>query len=90
MESVYAVYKYNLSKGKLVTLPVGAKPLSVIAQGEELMMYALVDVTEQKTENKDFLVLGTGWESYGNPTEKYNFLGTVVNGSYVWHVWIEK
>lgn len=90
MESSYAVYKYSLSHGRSITLPVGAKPLSVIVQGNEIMMYALVDTSEQKKEEKDCLVLGTGWEIYGDPMEKYNFLGTVVNEPYVWHVWIEK
>jgi hypothetical protein len=91
MEPRYAVYKYDITKGNAVRVPVGAKPLSVIGQNDSIVMYALVNTREKKTELKYYMILGTGWEVENNPDDNYKFLGTaVIKNTWVYHVWVEE
>jgi len=77
------VWKYDLyfSPNVNITMPKGAKILSVQNQYDNLHLWALVD-TEAPLELRTFAVFETGEfkESYGN------HLATVQIRGFVWHV----
>jgi hypothetical protein len=79
------IWKYELNYGlQEVSVPIGAVVLSVGIQNSEIMTWVLVDETAKK-ESRRFFVTGTGhvWPPMkGLPI----FVGTVFQGSYVWHV----
>lgn len=79
-----AVYKYNLHPYARNMMPVGAKPLSVHAQGNDLCLWALVD-TEAELENREFVIVGTGHEVHDHAGE---FIGSALlaGGTLVLHV----
>jgi hypothetical protein len=56
------VYKYNLAVGDTVavTLPKGARPVSVGFQGIKLRLWALVDPNEGEKEERFFQAAPTG------------------------------
>jgi hypothetical protein len=83
-----AVWKFALHPYKINMMPVGAKPLSVHAQGDDLCMWALVD-TEAPLEKRGFVIVGTGHEVHDHTGE---FIGTALlaNGSLVLHIFEEK
>lgn len=78
------VWKYTLTPEATLEMPVGAKILSVQAQQDEVVMWALVD-TEAKLEKRGFLVYGTGNQI---PYHNVQYLGTaqLSEGSLVFHV----
>lgn len=83
------IYKYPLSlAGGEVKMPDNAMILSVAVQGEEsLYIWAEVDTAEEIV-TRTFAVYGTGWPL----TSKFNdtphhFIGTVICGPYVWHIY---
>ena len=85
------VYKYPLTfAGKqFVELPAGAKPLSVVNQYGNLVLYALVDPEEMTVGGLTIRIACTGItvEFPG-----YRFLGTVVfkGGMLIVHVWCSR
>lgn len=84
------IWKYRIEHDNAtteVTMPKGAKVLSVMDQNNSLVVYALVNTLEQETETKIFASVGTGREVKVN-TSVYKFLGTATThqGRYVFHV----
>lgn len=82
------VYKYELDPDKIETdLPIGAKVLSVGAQGGSMFIWALVDPSA-KTEVRKFVVVGTGHKMVDAEIDKLQFIGTahMHGGRLVWHV----
>lgn len=73
-----------------VALPSGAEVLSVQAQGEAIVLWALCD-TEAPLVDRGFWVIGTGWELPDGEGNAWHFRGTVqlpsVMGVLAWHVW---
>jgi hypothetical protein len=76
-----------------VDLPEDAELLSVGGQGDEMVVWALVDPTHtpeqgyQATGPRRLIVANTGMEIPGFP-EGARFLGTVkIPNGIIWHVW---
>lgn len=82
-------YKLNLKDNPTVRMPAGAQPLSVGMQGDELMVWALVDPErEEQLEWLGFRVAGTG-HPIEAVMESWKFMGTVqCRMGLVWHVWL--
>jgi len=79
------IYKYTVTKVPFqnkIEMPKGASILSVNMQGENYCMWALVD-TKSETEEREFDIVGTGWELDKN----YSYIGTCfANDGFVWHI----
>lgn len=76
------IWKFKLDGAdKLVKAPV-EKWLDVKVQGESVCVWAIVDF-DQPEEDYYLYALGTGW-----PVETIvgDFVGTVIDDAYVWHV----
>jgi hypothetical protein len=86
------IFKYPLlpKEHQVLTLPHGAKILSVVEQNEKICVYAKVDLNEPHMGDYDFWVVPTGQEI---PYEDINaiFLGTVKlhGGALIFHVFYE-
>lgn len=82
------VHKYILPVFDVVkvTMPIGAKCLSVANQNEKLVLYALVD-TENPTAIHRFRVSGTG-HPIDEKLKHIEYIGTALfqHGSLVLHV----
>ena len=82
------VFKWKLPAASHfeLTLPRGARLLTVQEQRGELMLWALVD-PEAPTETRDFRIAGTG-HLIDEDANTLRYVGTVQmsNGSLVWHV----
>ena len=86
------IYKYELKKTGLnqIKMPAGANVFSVgLDPADKLCIWALVNPEETKEEVREFIVAGTGWDlQYElNKQMSANFLGTVRQQPYMWHVW---
>lgn len=81
-------YELEIADKQTILMPRGATVLSVAAQGSCLMLWAMVDEKSTGTDAAKFRIFGTG-----NPMGDRHpgvFIGTVVIGSYVWHVFLAK
>lgn len=88
------IYKYTVEVGSnSIEMPKGARILHVVAQGEKVQLWALVE-TEHIDEMRHFRVFGTGQPlpddfkedqpraaEYGD-----RYIGTAHCGPFVWHV----
>ena len=94
------IYKYRVemdleTESMYIELPIGADILSVIVEDPyTAYIYAIVDSKEKRTQKREVLWLGTGWELTEDQKMKimdYNYLGTykVPNSDLIWHFWIE-
>lgn len=83
------IHKYPLDfeSGLILTMPAGAKILSVQLQRETMCVWALVDINQKDVE-RQFIICGTGHSLGDNPPGE--FIGTVqtMNGALVWHVFV--
>jgi hypothetical protein len=78
------IYKYPLSVGlNQLEIPY-IKILDVIEQRRIPTLYAMVD-TDMPNKKLQVIVAGTGWELEDNVLDS-NFLRTITDGLYVWHV----
>jgi len=88
-----AIYKYELNGDTLQTvlLPADSTVLSVVEQHQDIVMYAVVDVEQENTQEIVFLLLGTG-QDFDNTLDGYSFLNTVKlsDGAIMVHVFVEK
>lgn len=54
-------------------------------------VWAEVDTTEEGRETRSFIIRGTGhgisWNGERLREDQYQFLGTVINGNFVFHCW---
>ncbi len=86
-----SIYKYAIQpnsslNGEFVInirTHVGAKPLSVHMQRGEICVWMEVDTTQKLTILKLYSI-GTG---FGQVKAGRTFLGTVLHGDYVWHIY---
>jgi hypothetical protein len=79
------IWKFPLPIRDMVslTMPVGAKVLSVAEQHGDLCLWAVVDDTAPRME-RIFYVFGTGNPIVGVGTSR--FVGTVLMAPFVWHI----
>lgn len=68
---------------QLISAPGGPKPLSVQIQGGEVTMWAEVDTGEP------IQAIAVSIAGSGHDVPDGEFLGTVQDGVYVWHVYVE-
>lgn len=69
---------------QIIRMPIGAKTLTAQFQGEALCLWALCDPRQEKYENRYFCVTGTGFNV--SATTPMEYISTVQNGMFVWHV----
>lgn len=82
------IFKYTLRPEEYVKIP-STDILSVIAQGRDIIVYAIVDSENQTEYEYDFQVIGTGHMITTNLNE-YKFLSTVELGVLVFHVFYKR
>ena len=79
------IYKYTVTFGKnKIEMPKGATILTCSMQGANCCMWALVD-TEMEKEEREFEIVGTGWELNDN----MSYVGTCFpeyGTGFVWHI----
>ncbi len=82
------IWKFNLNveKRNYVEMPSNSKVLDVQMQDGKITMWALCE-TESERITVEILIFGTGWEIEGG-TENLEYLATVQNNGYVWHLFI--
>lgn len=82
-----SVYKYQLyADGICLNLPVGAQVLTAAAQGDDIVLWALVDTTEGvPKEMRQFVVYGTG-HKIDLEQDKLKYVSTAFLGPLVFHV----
>lgn len=76
------VYKYQITRVGKIKLPVGASVVHTDKQNGDIFIWCLVD-TEAPTEEREFVVMGTGWDLGDEP---FQYIGTIMDNGYVWHV----
>jgi hypothetical protein len=79
------IHKYHLNGGSpQISLPTGAKLLHVGEQSDSIVIWAKVN-TENETEERNFVVYGTGHQI--DPNEAIKYIGTVqLSYGLVFHV----
>lgn len=86
------VYKYPLEvqDRQVITIPKGAKILSLHVQDSTPCIWVLVDANEQQKEKVVLRTFGTGQSLYSNG-KNLEFIGTYLlrNDQAVFHVFIE-
>ena len=72
------IYKYPLKDEEIqwLSLPLGSRILSAITQGENIVIYVLVDINETLQEDFFFAVYGTGHNTMTD-LDDLRFLNTV-------------
>jgi hypothetical protein len=77
-------YQFLIADQVIISMPEGAKVLSVQVQNNTPTIWAMV-VTESKPQNRQFRVYGTGNEL---DTFAINgkHLGTIQQNGFVWHI----
>ena len=81
------IYKYpiEIADSQIVSMPRGAKILTVQVQREQAYLWAMVDLGEHVV-NRTILIYGTGHAIH--ITEYLAYVGTIqmAGGNLVWHV----
>lgn len=81
------IWKYvlEITDRQTLVMPAGAELLSVANQNGRLCLWALADPSKEKVP-RCIEIVGTGNPIPTNPEEIRKFVGTVIIGPFVWHV----
>jgi hypothetical protein len=81
------IWKYvlEITDQQTLSLPVGAKILSVHNQNNNICLWVMVDMFSQEYEDRIIEMFGTGPGFYIDEKER-TYIGTVVLEKYVWHI----
>jgi hypothetical protein len=83
------IFKYPIEivDAQVLVLPLGAKVVSAIAQGDDLVIYALVEPTVEFKKNVEIRIVGTGHDVTFD-LQKFKFLNSISTwgGRLIWHV----
>jgi len=79
------IYKYPLTDIQSVVLPKGAQVLKVGMQGDQMMIWAMVDENPAEFIERKFEVLGTG-DSFDYDKKNYRYIDSIFDRPFVWHV----
>ena len=83
------IFKYPIEivDEQVLVLPLGARVLSAIAQGDDLVVYALVEPTVEFKKNVEIRIVGTGHDVTFD-LQKFKFLNSISTwgGRLIWHV----
>lgn len=85
MRTIYK-YPFNIGDRFVVSMPAGAVVLSCQVQAGTPCLWAMVE-TDRPPELRVFGVFGTGHPLPADLGPDSEFLGTLVMGRLVWHVW---
>ena len=58
-----------------------------------IFVYGLLLTQKQKNDEKveyDILQIGTGWDFSQNELDNIEFIGTVKEGPYIWHIFVNQ
>ena len=77
------IFKYQLHSD-IIMMPKGAKILTVMMQGDVFCLWAEVD-QKAKLEERFIEKFGTGQEIPIDMGIDRSYIGTVQDGSFVWH-----
>jgi hypothetical protein len=80
------IYKYKLKPYSPISMPIGAKPICVASQGDDVCMWCEVK-TENIEEIRVFEVIGTGKEIAEDIGINNQYIGTAFLKSLVIHVY---
>lgn len=88
--AVMTIYKYplTLTGRQVVALPARSTPISVGLQDRVICMWAIVPDGKLPKMDRSICIYGT-WHDMGDIVSPGQFLGTVQQGIYVWHVFDE-
>lgn len=80
------IWKYTLPRSGLsdLRMPADAKVLSVGMQNDVITIWVLVDPFNERID-RHIVVKGTG-HPIDETVENSNFIGTIFDGPFVWHV----
>lgn len=81
------IYKYPIKMTgveQIIELPKGSEVVNFVKKIDGIFLYAIVDLNEQTTENRKFVVCGTGWPIR---CENYKFIGSILLTEYeIYHL----
>lgn len=81
-------YPIEITDSQELSIPLGAKFISAISQGDQVVLYFLVDPGEAKSQVIELRILGTGHCYNDGYLDGFRFLETIVThgGMLVWHI----
>ena len=83
------IFKYPIEivDAQVLVLPLGARVLSAITQGDDLVVYALLEPTVEFKKNIEIRIVGTGHDVTFD-LQKFKFLNSISTwgGRLIWHV----
>lgn len=81
-------YKLHLTEFQEVSMPQGAKILSVQVQDDQICFWVILkDEAYAKYEEKQFLIVGTG-TAMPTDMQGWQYIATVQIRPFVWHVFV--
>lgn len=89
---MYSIWKYGIEPdivNQVYRMPEGAVILSIGLDPHGKMCFWAQVNTEAELEDHAVACIGTGWDMgaiLGEKNRYVNFIGTVVHGEYVWHM----
>lgn len=88
--STRTIWKFplRLTDVQTVMMPAGAEILAVGVQADGIMLWARVDPAVSERQGYNIAIVGTGHPAPDDTQSTY--IGTVMDGPYVWHVFTEK
>ena len=90
MSEIVEIWKYPLALMDVqeVVVPVGARFLSAVIQGEVPVVYYLVDPEEFRRQSDYFKVVGTGHQKMASVMTGWGFVATLsqIGGVLMWHI----
>lgn len=88
-----SIWKFGLTGGRTTIREKVIKWLSVgYDPSGDICVWAIVD-PEAETDERveyDILQIGTGWDFGQNELDSIEFIGTVKEGPYMWHVFVNQ
>lgn len=71
---------------QVITVPLGAKLLTVQMQRDQILLWALVNPDEPVVSRRTIAIVGTGHEHKAELFSKAQYIGTVQDYGLVWHI----
>lgn len=69
-------------------MPIGAQILTAQMQNENLVIWAIINAQEEKKENRNIVIIGTG-HVVGDIANINHYINTIQVGAMVWHLFEE-
>ena len=88
------IYKYDLfgyvgAQSIDTMIPGDARLLKVGVQQGRIVGWFLVNPSEPVT-TRTFRLIGTGWWVQDDELDDFDYIDTVFDGEFVWHVWEQR